>query len=34
MAGDASVATTQRYLDHLELGELRAAVPPLPLGTI
>jgi site-specific recombinase XerD len=31
LLGHASVATTQRYLDHLELGELRAAVPPLPI---
>jgi site-specific recombinase XerD len=31
LLGHASVATTQRYLDHLALGELRAAVPPLPL---
>lgn len=31
LLGHASVATTQRYLDHLGLGELRAAVPPLPL---
>ena len=32
LLGHASVRTTQRYLDHLELGELRAAVPPLPLA--
>jgi site-specific recombinase XerD len=31
LLGHASVATTQRYLDHLALAELRAAVPPLPL---
>jgi site-specific recombinase XerD len=31
LLGHASIATTQRYLDHLALGELRAAVPPLPL---
>jgi len=31
LLGHASVATTQRYLDHLALGELRAAVPPLPV---
>jgi site-specific recombinase XerD len=31
LLGHASVATTQRYLDHLTLGELRAAVPPLPM---
>jgi site-specific recombinase XerD len=30
LLGHASVATTQRYLDHLALGELRAVVPPLP----
>jgi site-specific recombinase XerD len=28
--GHASIATTQRYLDHLELGELRLALPVLP----
>jgi site-specific recombinase XerD len=32
LLGHASVATTQRYLDHLALGELRAVVPPLPLS--
>jgi site-specific recombinase XerD len=32
LLGHASVATTQRYLDHLALGELRAAVPPLPMS--
>ena len=32
LLGYASVATTQRYLDHLALGELRAAVPPLPIS--
>jgi integrase/recombinase XerD len=31
LLGHASVATTQRYLDHLALSELRAAVPPLPM---
>ena len=31
LLGHASVATTQRYLDHLALGELRAIVPPLPV---
>lgn len=31
LLGHASISTTQRYIDHLELGELRAAVPPLPL---
>ena len=30
LLGHASIATTQRYLDHLQLGELRAAVPELP----
>jgi site-specific recombinase XerD len=28
--GHASIATTKRYLDHLELGELRLALPVLP----
>jgi len=32
LLGHSSIATTQRYLDHLELGELRAAVPCLPGG--
>jgi site-specific recombinase XerD len=32
LLGHASVATTQRYLDHLALDELRAAVPSLPVG--
>jgi integrase/recombinase XerD len=31
LLGHASVATTQRYLDHLGLAELRAAVPTLPV---
>jgi len=30
LLGHRSLSTTQRYVDHLELGELRAAVPPLP----
>jgi integrase/recombinase XerC len=30
MLGHANVATTQVYLDHLGLGELRRAIPPLP----
>jgi site-specific recombinase XerD len=30
LLGHASVATTQRYLDHLDLAELRQAVPELP----
>jgi hypothetical protein len=28
---DTSIATTQRYLDHLQSGELRCAVPHLPV---
>ena len=32
LLGHSSVATTQRYLDHLALGELRAAIPLLPPG--
>lgn len=31
LLGHASVATTQRYLDHLETAELRTAIPHLPL---
>jgi site-specific recombinase XerD len=31
MLGHSSVVTTQRYLDHLGLGELRANVPLLPI---
>jgi len=31
LLGHASITTTQRYVDHLALGELRAAVPDLPL---
>ncbi len=31
LLGHASIATTQRYLDHLQLSELRRAVPYLPL---
>jgi integrase len=30
LLGHAQLTTTQRYLDHLALAELRAAVPPLP----
>lgn len=30
LLGHASVSTTQRYVDHLALSELRAAVPALP----
>jgi len=32
LLGHASVATTQRYLDHLGLAELRQAVPDLPIA--
>ncbi len=32
LLGHASIATTQRYLDHLGLAELRAVVPLLPLS--
>ncbi|WP_243325162.1 tyrosine-type recombinase/integrase [Geothrix sp. SG200] len=32
MLGHANVATTQTYLDHLGLGELRRAVPHLPVA--
>jgi integrase/recombinase XerC len=31
LLGHASIATTQRYLDHLQLSELRRAVPHLPV---
>ena len=31
LLGHASIATTQRYVDHLATGELRQAVPPLPV---
>lgn len=31
LLGHASIATTQRYLDHLGLAELRAVVPLLPM---
>jgi site-specific recombinase XerD len=33
LLGHANIATTSRYLDHLELGELRAAVPHLPIDS-
>lgn len=33
LLGHATVATPHGYLDHLRLGELRAAVPHLPHGT-
>ena len=33
LLGHASITTTQRYLDHLKLDELRAAVPRLPMPT-
>jgi site-specific recombinase XerD len=29
--GHANVSTTQRYLKHLELDDLRATIPPLPM---
>lgn len=32
LLGHASVTTTQRYVDHLALGEIRATLPPLPVG--
>lgn len=32
LLGHASVSTTQRYVDHLAVAELRDAVAPLPLG--
>ncbi len=32
LLGHRSVATTQRYLDHLAVAELRDAVPLLPAG--
>jgi site-specific recombinase XerD len=31
LLGHANVTTTTRYVDHLQLAELRQAVPPLPL---
>lgn len=31
LLGHASITTTQRYVDHLAVSELRAAVPPLPV---
>lgn len=31
MLGHRSIATTQTYLNHLGLGELRRAIPPLPV---
>jgi integrase/recombinase XerC len=33
LLGHASVSTTQKYLDHMALDELRAAVPALPVVT-
>src|SRR5205085_1811059 len=30
LLGHAQLSTTQRYVDHLDLSELRQAVPPLP----
>ena len=32
LLGHVSIATTQRYVDHLALSELRSAVPDLPLA--
>jgi len=34
LLGHASITATQRYVDHLALGELRAAVPDLPLRVL
>jgi len=31
LLGHASITTTQRYVDHLAVSELRATVPPLPV---
>jgi site-specific recombinase XerD len=33
LLGHSALSTTQRYLAHLQLAELRRAIPPLPLGT-
>jgi site-specific recombinase XerD len=32
LLGHRHIATTQRYVAHLELADLRASVPPLPLA--
>jgi len=32
LLGHSSIATTQRYVAHLQTAELRAAVPPLPVA--
>jgi integrase/recombinase XerD len=34
LLGHSSLSTTSRYLDHLELGELRQAVPELPASHV
>jgi len=33
LLGHSSIATTQLYVNHLALSELRDAVPPLPMDT-
>jgi site-specific recombinase XerD len=30
LLGHSNVATTGKYLDHLELADLRDALPPMP----
>lgn len=32
LLGHASITTTQKYVDHLAVSELRSAIPPLPGG--
>ena len=34
LLGHSSIVTTQRYVDHLAVGELRSTVPALPLGGV